>query len=168
MLSLFIETAFINHWNLLFFPPHLNLHLNWKLKKKLKIWNLKNQEPRDVKREFKDELKQKVSQDQKLKQRKAKEGFRGLQASERPIVFRGRKWRNAQDAFNEEMIAEIISSQAELIMGTTLGYLYIFYFFIWIYCLSHYEFTSFACYRTYHLIIFHFHWFIGMPTRAPF
>lgn len=69
------------------------------------------------------ELKQKVSQDQKQKQRKAKEGFKGLQASERPIVLPGgRKWRNEKDAFNEEMIAEIISSQAELIMGTTLGY----------------------------------------------
>jgi hypothetical protein len=77
------------------------------------------------------ELKQKVSQDQKQKQRKAKDGFKGLQASERPIVLPGgRKWRNAKDAFNEEMIAEIISSQAELIMGTTLGYIILFNIFL--------------------------------------
>lgn len=42
---------------------------------------------------------------------------------ERPMVLPGgRKWRNAKDAYNEEFIAEIISSQAELIMGSTLGY----------------------------------------------
>lgn len=42
---------------------------------------------------------------------------------ERPVVLPGgRKWRNAKDAYNEEFIAEIISSQAELIMGSTLGY----------------------------------------------
>lgn len=44
---------------------------------------------------------------------------------ERPMVLPGgRKWRNAKDAYNEEFIAEIISSQAELIMGSTLGYAY--------------------------------------------
>lgn len=42
---------------------------------------------------------------------------------ERPVVLPGgRKWRNPKDAYNEEFIAEIISSQAELIMGSTLGY----------------------------------------------
>lgn len=57
-----------------------------------------------------------------MKQKKAR-SFRGLQAQERPIILPGgRKWRNAKDAMNEEMIAEIISSQAELIMGSTLGY----------------------------------------------
>lgn len=41
---------------------------------------------------------------------------------ERPLVLPGgRKWRNAKDAYNEEFIAEIISSQAELIVGSTLG-----------------------------------------------
>lgn len=41
---------------------------------------------------------------------------------ERPLVLPGgRKWRNAKDAYNEEFIAEIISSQAELISGSTLG-----------------------------------------------
>lgn len=57
-----------------------------------------------------------------MKQKKAR-AFRGLQAQERPLVLPGgRKWRNEKDAMNEEMIAEIISSQAELIMGQTLGY----------------------------------------------
>jgi PDZ and LIM domain protein 5/6/7 len=66
-------------------------------------------------------LKQKVVEDRSKKQKKAK-GFRGLQAAERPITLPGgRKWRNEKDAMNEEMIAEIISSQAELIMGSTLG-----------------------------------------------
>lgn len=42
---------------------------------------------------------------------------------ERPVVLPGgRKWRNPKDAYNEEFIAEVISSQAELIMGSTLGY----------------------------------------------
>lgn len=41
---------------------------------------------------------------------------------ERPMVLPGgRKWRNPKDAYNEEFIAEIISSQAELITGSTLG-----------------------------------------------
>lgn len=41
---------------------------------------------------------------------------------ERPIVLPGgRKWRNEKDAFNDEFIAEVLSSQAELIVGSTLG-----------------------------------------------
>lgn len=41
---------------------------------------------------------------------------------ERPLVLPGgRKWRNPKDAYNEEFIAEVISSQAELICGSTLG-----------------------------------------------
>lgn len=44
---------------------------------------------------------------------------------ERPLVLPGgRKWYNPKDAFNEESIAEIISSQAELINGSTLGWLF--------------------------------------------
>lgn len=67
-------------------------------------------------------MKQKVTEDRTVKQKKAK-NFRGLQAAERPIILPGgRKWKNAKDAMNDELIAEIISSQAELIMGTTLGY----------------------------------------------
>lgn len=79
------------------------------------------QEPKDAKTELSAELKQKVTEDRSMKQKRAK-GFRGLQPQERPITLPGgRKWRNAKDAMNEEMIAEIISSQAELIMGSTLG-----------------------------------------------
>lgn len=86
------------------------------------LWEKKREkEPKDVKTELSAELKQKVSEDRNKKQKKAK-GFRGLQPQERPITLPGgRKWRNAKDAMNEEMIAEIISSQAELIMGSTLG-----------------------------------------------
>lgn len=41
---------------------------------------------------------------------------------ERPVVLPGgRKWRSPKDAFNESTIAEIISSQAELINGSNLG-----------------------------------------------
>jgi hypothetical protein len=71
------------------------------------------------------ELKQKVTEDRTIKQKKAR-NFRGLQPQERPIILPGgRKWKNPKDAMNDEMIAEIISSQAELIMGTTLGYVLI-------------------------------------------
>lgn len=77
---------------------------------------------KDTKMELSAELKQKVSEDRNQKAKRAKQGFRGLQPQERPLILPGgRKWRNAKDAMNEEMIAEIISSQAELIMGTTLG-----------------------------------------------
>lgn len=45
-----------------------------------------------------------------------------LTPQQRPMVLPGgRKWRNERDAFNEDFIAEVISSQAELIMGQTLG-----------------------------------------------
>lgn len=41
----------------------------------------------------------------------------------RPVVLPGgRKWRNERDAFNEDFIKEVISSQAELIAGNALGY----------------------------------------------
>lgn len=40
----------------------------------------------------------------------------------RPVVLPGgRMWRNERDAFNEDFIAEVISSQAELIAGNALG-----------------------------------------------
>lgn len=42
--------------------------------------------------------------------------------AERPVVLPGgRKWRCPRDAYNEDYIAEVISSQAELINGSTLG-----------------------------------------------
>ncbi|CAO1388389.1 unnamed protein product [Diamesa serratosioi] len=82
-----------------------------------------NAEPKKTKDDLSSELKEKVIQDRKLKQKKARDSkFRGLQPQERPIHLPGgRKWRGEKDAMNEELIAEIISSQAELIMGTTLG-----------------------------------------------
>lgn len=41
----------------------------------------------------------------------------------RPVVLPGgRRWRNERDAFNEDFIKEVISSQAELIAGNALGY----------------------------------------------
>lgn len=56
------------------------------------------------------------------KKKKAVSAFGPLTPQERPIYLPGgRKWRNAKDAFNEQFIAEVISSQAELIQGTTLG-----------------------------------------------
>ncbi|XP_038105770.1 uncharacterized protein LOC6032690 isoform X2 [Culex quinquefasciatus] len=56
------------------------------------------------------------------KKKKAVSAFGPLVPAERPIYLPGgRKWRNAKDAFNEQFIAEVISSQAELIQGTTLG-----------------------------------------------
>uniref|UniRef100_A0A1L8E578 Putative titin isoform x3 n=1 Tax=Nyssomyia neivai TaxID=330878 RepID=A0A1L8E578_9DIPT len=48
--------------------------------------------------------------------------FGPLVPQERPIFLPGgRKWRKPKDAFNDEFIAEVLSSQAELIIGTTLG-----------------------------------------------
>lgn len=42
--------------------------------------------------------------------------------NERPVILPGgRKWRNPRDAYNDEFIAEVMSSQAELINGSTLG-----------------------------------------------
>lgn len=77
---------------------------------------------KDTKTELSAELKQKVTEDRSQKAKRAKQGFRGLQPQERPLILPGgRKWRSEKDAMNEEMIAEIISSQAELIMGSTLG-----------------------------------------------
>ncbi|XP_065072922.1 uncharacterized protein Zasp67 isoform X3 [Ochlerotatus camptorhynchus] len=59
------------------------------------------------------------------KKKKAVSSFGPLTPQERPIYLPGgRKWRNAKDAFNEQFIAEVISSQAELIQGTTLGNFY--------------------------------------------
>lgn len=55
-----------------------------------------------------------------LKSTKLQNGPRTPQ--ERPLVLPGgRKWRNPKDAYNEEFIAEILSSQAELISGSALG-----------------------------------------------
>uniref|UniRef100_T1PEE8 PDZ domain protein n=1 Tax=Musca domestica TaxID=7370 RepID=T1PEE8_MUSDO len=43
-------------------------------------------------------------------------------ASDRPLVLPGgRRWYRPKDAYNDEFIAEILSAQAELITGSTLG-----------------------------------------------
>ncbi|XP_037911267.1 titin isoform X2 [Hermetia illucens] len=48
--------------------------------------------------------------------------FGPLTPQERPLVLPGgRKWRRPKDAYNDELIADILSSQAELIVGSTLG-----------------------------------------------
>uniref|UniRef100_A0AAG5CPF2 PDZ domain-containing protein n=1 Tax=Anopheles atroparvus TaxID=41427 RepID=A0AAG5CPF2_ANOAO len=72
----------------------------------------------DVRTAVQDELKLQVVK----KKKKAVSAFGPLTPQERPIFLPGgRKWRTAKDAFNEQFIAEVISSQAELIQGTTLG-----------------------------------------------
>uniref|UniRef100_A0A182M6B3 PDZ domain-containing protein n=1 Tax=Anopheles culicifacies TaxID=139723 RepID=A0A182M6B3_9DIPT len=72
----------------------------------------------DIRTAVQDELKLQVVK----KKKKAVSAFGPLTPQERPIFLPGgRKWRTAKDAFNEQFIAEVISSQAELIQGTTLG-----------------------------------------------
>jgi PDZ and LIM domain protein 5/6/7 len=104
------------------------------------------QEPAELKDDLQKELQQQLKD--KPKQRpKSKQSFGGLTPQERPIFLPGgRKWRNPRDAYNEDFIAEggnrllpfvcviwlivlllfpfifpVISSQAEIIKGTTLG-----------------------------------------------
>lgn len=49
--------------------------------------------------------------------------FGPLVPQQRPIFLPGgRKWKTPKDAFNDDFIKEVISSQAELIVGSTLGY----------------------------------------------
>ncbi|XP_035891133.1 uncharacterized protein LOC118502703 isoform X3 [Anopheles stephensi] len=75
----------------------------------------------DVRTAVQNELKLQVVK----KKKKAVSAFGPLTPQERPIFLPGgRKWRTAKDAFNEQFIAEVISSQAELIQGTTLGNFY--------------------------------------------
>lgn len=76
------------------------------------------QQSGDTRTAVQNELKMQVVK----KKKKAVSAFGPLVPAERPIYLPGgRKWRNAKDAFNEQFIAEVISSQAELIQGTTLG-----------------------------------------------
>lgn len=45
----------------------------------------------------------------------------------RPVVLPGgRIWRKPKDAYNEEFIAETLINQAEVIVGSTLGYIFHF------------------------------------------
>lgn len=53
---------------------------------------------------------------------KATSAFGPLVPQERPIYLPGgRRWKTPKDAFNDDFIREVISSQAELIVGSTLG-----------------------------------------------
>lgn len=46
----------------------------------------------------------------------------------RPVVLPGgRIWRKPKDAYNEEFIAETLINQAEVIVGSTLGYTFLHY-----------------------------------------
>lgn len=101
------------HLNLLSFPP--STHQNHFQKKTTNNQNLQ---------EIEDEHHQRLIKERTLKIQasNAKKSFFPLVPLERPIVLPGgRKWRNEKDAFNDEFIAEVLSSQAELIVGSTLG-----------------------------------------------
>lgn len=56
--------------------------------------------------------------------RRSKRAFGPLTpSSERPLVLPGgRRWYRPKDAYNDEFIAETLSAQAELITGSTLGW----------------------------------------------
>lgn len=73
--------------------------------------------------EFVDDLKRSVrSKREPGRLSKNVSVFGPLVPQERPIYLPGgRKWRNAKDAYNDDYIAEVLSSQAELIVGSTLG-----------------------------------------------
>lgn len=73
----------------------------------------------DMQADLQAELKQALKQKPKI--RKLKSAFGPLTPQERPIFLKGRIWKSPKDAYNEDFIAETISSQAELITGSTLG-----------------------------------------------
>lgn len=73
----------------------------------------------DLQADLQAELRQALSK--KPKSNKVKSAFGPLTPQERPIFLKGRIWKSPKDAFNEDFIAETISSQAELITGSTLG-----------------------------------------------
>lgn len=74
----------------------------------------------DVKADLQAELKLKLKAPKK-QMRESTRVFGPLTPQERPIFLKGRIWKSPKDAYNEDFIAETISSQAELITGTTLG-----------------------------------------------
>lgn len=76
-------------------------------------WNVSS----DPRANLQAELKEKI----KPKERRVKSAFGPLTPQQRPIFLKGRMWKRPEDAYNEDFIAEVISSQAELIKGTTLG-----------------------------------------------
>ncbi|XP_031632639.1 uncharacterized protein LOC116346621 [Contarinia nasturtii] len=68
------------------------------------------------------EEKQKWFIDKKQNERKKVEMPFTKTPKERPVILPGGiKWKNEKDAWNEDFIAEVLSSQAELINGNTLG-----------------------------------------------
>lgn len=79
-------------------------------------WNTKDQK-QDVIGELEEHLERKSNP------KRSKRAFGPLTpASDRPLVLPGgRRWYRPKDAYNDEFIAEILSAQAELITGHTLG-----------------------------------------------
>lgn len=70
-----------------------------------------------------EELEEHLVRKKQPKQR-SKRAFGPLTpSSERPLVLPGgRRWYRPKDAYNDEFIAETLSAQAELITGSTLGW----------------------------------------------
>lgn len=77
-------------------------------------WTVSDDPKANLQAELKQKLKPKV-------ERRVKSAFGPLTPQQRPIFLKGRMWKRPEDAYNEDFIAEVISSQAELIKGTTLG-----------------------------------------------
>ncbi|BFF98832.1 nucleolar protein dao-5 [Drosophila madeirensis] len=79
--------------------------------------SFKKQKKHDVIEELEEHLVRKNNP------RRSKRAFGPLvPSSERPVVLPGgRRWYRPKDAYNDEFIAETLSSQAELITGSTLG-----------------------------------------------
>lgn len=72
-----------------------------------------------MQKDLQEELKKALKRNPQKRVKKA--AFGPLTPMERPIFLKGRIWKSPKDAFNEDFIAETISSQAELIIGSTLG-----------------------------------------------
>lgn len=77
-------------------------------------WTVSDDPKANLQAELKQKLKPKA-------ERRVKSAFGPLTPQQRPIFLKGRMWKRPEDAYNEDFIAEVISSQAELIKGTTLG-----------------------------------------------
>lgn len=58
---------------------------------------------------------------QRVKQRGRKRSQDLWPQAKQVELTRGRRWRCPNDFFNDEMIAEVLSSQAEVIRGRALG-----------------------------------------------
>ncbi|XP_037047059.1 uncharacterized protein LOC119081915 isoform X2 [Bradysia coprophila] len=87
-----------------------------------KVFKKQEEEWLDKKEKERKRLEAEEAAKRRFPRRLPKELGGPLTPQERPVVLPGgRKWRNERDAFNEDFIAEVISSQAELITGSTLG-----------------------------------------------